>query len=208
MSWMHSLNASGEVVACYVSVERCQGLEDPKDSMPALCNAVRDYASFLIFRCLPCQVQTIAPSYMLADILGKWAALCAPKPLVVLFDEVDTLSGQTLISFLRQLRGGFATRGVGRFPTSVALVGMRDLKDYLITTKDGVALNPGSPFNIKEDSLDFAQFLCRGSAGAFAATHRSYRAGFHRRSHRRSIHPFGRATLAGEYPGQALCACA
>ncbi len=34
-----------------------------------------------------------------------------------------------MISFLRQLRSGFAARGVGKFPVSVALVGMRDLRD-------------------------------------------------------------------------------
>jgi hypothetical protein len=31
----------------------------------------------------------------------------------------------TLISFLRQLRNGFAGRGVGKFPVSIALVGIR-----------------------------------------------------------------------------------
>jgi hypothetical protein len=158
MSWTQSLNAQGDVVACYVSAEACQGLQDPKDSMQPLCNAVREYASFSAIPAPPMPSADIAPSYMLADILSKWATLCAPKPLVVLFDEVDTLTGQTLISFLRQLRGGFATRGVGRFPTSLALVGMRDLKDYLVTTKDGVALNPGSPFNIKKESYTLRNF--------------------------------------------------
>ena len=62
------------------------------------------------------------------------------------------------MSFLRQLRGGFARRGVGQFPVSVALVGMRDPRDYLIKSKDGVALNPGSPFNIKEDSASLSNF--------------------------------------------------
>jgi hypothetical protein len=82
----------------------------------------------------------------------------APKPLVVLFDEVDVLQGEALISFLRQLRGGFAGRGIGKFPTSVALVGMRDLKDYITVGKGGIAPNPGSPFNIKEDSALLANF--------------------------------------------------
>jgi hypothetical protein len=95
---------------------------------------------------------------MLSNILGNWAALVAPKPLIVLFDEVDVLQGEAMISFLRQLRGGFATRGVGTFPISIALVGMRDLKDYITQAKDGVAPNPGSPFNIKEDSATISNF--------------------------------------------------
>jgi hypothetical protein len=95
---------------------------------------------------------------MLSDTLHQWAALVAPKPLVVLFDEVDVLQYQAMVSFLRQLRSGFSKRGVGVFPVSVALVGMRDLRDYLVRSKDGVALNPGSPFNIKEDSATLSSF--------------------------------------------------
>jgi hypothetical protein len=100
---------------------------------------------------------------MLSDILADWAKLTAPKPLIVLFDETDTLVGETLISFLRQLRDGFADRGPGTFPISIALVGLRDLKDYITAAKGGVAsvdaaVNPGSPFNVKEDSAYIANF--------------------------------------------------
>jgi hypothetical protein len=59
---------------------------------------------------------------------------------------------------LRQLRGGFADRGPEKFPVSIALVGMKDLKDYITATKDGVPVNPGSPFNIKEDSATISNF--------------------------------------------------
>ena len=50
---------------------------------------------------------------------------------------------------------------VGRFPTSVALVGMRDLKDYLAASKDGTPVNPGSPFNIKKESSPCATSMNR-----------------------------------------------
>ncbi|HNY32292.1 MAG TPA: ATP-binding protein, partial [Fibrobacteria bacterium] len=132
MSWMRSLNASNQAVACYVSVEACQGIEDLAMAMPAICGAIRNYAGDFGVP-VPTKPPTGSdPAIQLTETIKEWAALCAPKPLVILFDEVDTLSGATLISFLRQLRGGFASRGVGRFPTSVALVGMRDLKDYLV----------------------------------------------------------------------------
>jgi len=157
-SWMRKLNASGEVVACYVSVERCQEFPMAEDAMPALCEAIRESAqAFLGESFIPLQPEVSAPS-MLSAILTAWARIVAPRPLVVLFDEVDVLQDQALVSFLRQLRGGFAARGPGLFPTSVALVGMRDLRDYLVRSKDGVQLNPGSPFNIKQDSITLANF--------------------------------------------------
>jgi hypothetical protein len=158
ISWMHDLNAKGDVVACYVSVERCQGIEDEDKAMPAIHSAICQYAKDFGVPIPEIDRTTIDATSLLAAVMQNWAELCAPKPLVVLYDEVDVLSGPALISFLRQLRGGFASRGVGNFPVSVALVGMRDLKDYLVHSKDGQSVNPGSPFNIKEDSFTLRNF--------------------------------------------------
>ena len=155
-SWMREINSGDEAVSCYVSIERCQGIHESERSMPDMCKAIQDNASFFD---LPVpDVKTTAPNSMLTETLANWSALIAPKPLVVLFDEVDVLEGESLISFLRQLRGGFAGRGVGKFPVSVALVGMRDLKDYITQAKGGTPVNPGSPFNIKEDSVVLSNF--------------------------------------------------
>jgi hypothetical protein len=155
-SWMHQINSGTEATACYVSVERCQGIPESERSMPDMCKAVQDYATFSE---LPVpELKTQAVNSMLTEVLANWAMIIAPKSLVVLFDEVDVLEGETLISFLRQLRGGFASRGIGKFPVSVALVGMRDLKDYITEAKGGVPVNPGSPFNIKEDSAMLSNF--------------------------------------------------
>jgi hypothetical protein len=147
-------------------VERCQGLSALEDGMPVLCEAIKYWASSYG---LPVpESGEESPGSLLSGLLYNWSALVAPKPLVVLFDEVDILEGQTMISFLRQLRGGFADRGVGKFPVSIALVGMRDLKDYITKSKDGVAPNPGSPFNIKEDSALLSNFLREDIAKLFA----------------------------------------
>jgi hypothetical protein len=45
---------------------------------------------------------------------------------------------------------------------------MRDLKDYITASKDGVKPNPGSPFNIKEDSAWIANFQKENIAQLFA----------------------------------------
>lgn len=90
--------------------------------------------------------------------LRAWSVAVAPKAVVLLLDEADTVRGEALVSLLRQLRAGFSGRGVGTFPTSVALVGMRDLRDYLTRSKDGVPIHPGSPFNIKGASVTMRNF--------------------------------------------------
>ncbi|GHV90298.1 hypothetical protein AGMMS50268_08010 [Spirochaetia bacterium] len=153
---MREINAGDEALACYVTVERCQGISEPEKAMPAICNAIRQHAEASGVP-VPETTET-DPASMLSDILKNWSALVAPKPLIVLFDETDVLVDETLISFLRQLRGGFADRGVGTFPVSVALVGMRDLKDYITASKGGVPPNPGSPFNVKSDSASLSNF--------------------------------------------------
>jgi hypothetical protein len=125
--------------------------------MPAMAAAIREHAD---------SFEVPVPEYpkgepaenMLSAVLVNWARTVAPKKLIVLFDEVDVVAGPAMVSFLRQLRGGFARRGAGRFPVSIALVGMRDLRDYLVTSKDGQMLNPGSPFNIKHDSATLGNF--------------------------------------------------
>ncbi|GHU49671.1 hypothetical protein FACS1894200_08540 [Spirochaetia bacterium] len=124
--------------------------------MPSICASIREYAKQ--FEVPIPDLDPVPPINMVNNILSKWAELVLPKPLVVLFDEVDVLTGDALISFLRQLRGGFVSRGAGKFPVSIALVGMRDLKDYITAAKGGIAPNPGSPFNIKSDSASISNF--------------------------------------------------
>jgi hypothetical protein len=156
-SWLRQINSDNNgAIACYVSMERCQGIPDIERAMPALCEAIYKHAKEYN---LPVpSTKTTSPASMLNDTLVHWAELTAPRALIVLFDEVDVLSGEALISFLRQLRDGFTGRGVGKFPSSIALVGMRDLKDYITAAKGGVHVNSGSPFNVKEDSSVITNF--------------------------------------------------
>jgi type II secretory pathway predicted ATPase ExeA len=156
IDWMQKINSCGEAVACYVSVETCQGILDHTRGMRtlhfAICAAARAYN-------LPIPELSLDNTEpLLYETMRKWSELVAPKPLVVLFDETDLLEGEVLISFLRQLRNGFAERGVGKFPVSVALVGATNLKDYNITSKDNGALYSGVTFNIIVDSVLLGNF--------------------------------------------------
>ncbi|GHT38153.1 hypothetical protein FACS189427_12070 [Planctomycetales bacterium] len=155
-SWAEKLNETGKYVACCVTIEAGQG-SSLELGLPAICEAIQEQSQK---QNLPIpDVRSDNPLQILYSLLTDWATKTVPKPLVVLFDEVDVLEGETMLSFLRQLRSGFADRGVGKFPVSIALVGMHDLKDWLISIKGGKPVNPGSPFNIKERSVTISNFV-------------------------------------------------
>jgi len=165
-NWAREINSTGEAVACYVSVEACQGITGRAEAMITINKAVCGFSknSGLPVPELPFDQAEL----LLYQTMSKWAELVAPRPLIALFDETDILEGEPLVSFLRQLRMGFAERGSGRFPISIALVGMRDLKDYITAAKDGAAPNPGSPFNVKSDSVLLSNFSKDDAASLFA----------------------------------------
>jgi hypothetical protein len=94
---------------------------------------------------------------LLTVALTAWARTC-PRPLVLFFDEIDALHGQSLISVLRQLRAGFSERPTA-FPASIALCGLRDVRDYKTASGgDPNRLGTASPFNIKLKSLRLGDF--------------------------------------------------
>ncbi|MCX6277548.1 MAG: ATP-binding protein [Bacteroidetes bacterium] len=91
------------------------------------------------------------------DFVMQWTR-DLPKALVLLIDEIDALYDDTLISVLRQLRDGFQLRP-GAFPSSVALVGLRDVWEYKEKVRNNdKSIGSGSPFNIKAESLTISNF--------------------------------------------------
>ena len=88
--------------------------------------------------------------------LQEWA-LTSPHPLVVFIDEIDALQNEVLIAVLRQLRDGYPSRPQG-FPQSLALIGLRDVRDYKVAAGGSDRLNTTSPFNIKVESFTLRNF--------------------------------------------------
>ncbi len=96
---------------------------------------------------------------LVAETLSVWARSC-PRPIVLLFDEIDALRGASLLAVLRQLRAGFASRPTA-FPASVVLCGLRDMRDYKAAASGGDPSRlgtSGAPFNIKLKSLRLGDF--------------------------------------------------
>jgi hypothetical protein len=94
------------------------------------------------------------------DLFNYLKAWCKSqeKPIVLFIDEIDALMDDVLISVLRQLRDGYQGRPK-HFPSSVALVGLRDVREYKAKIRDGYAsLGTASPFNVKSESLLLKNF--------------------------------------------------
>jgi hypothetical protein len=148
-------------VAVTATLEVTQGVEDIEQAELMWIAAVRSAARFQVEEGLrppgPSVVQDLPVGLRFGEWLVRWCE-AVPRAVVLVLDEADVVRGAPLINLLRQLRAGFQDRGAGRFPTSVALVGLRDLRDYLVQAKAGEAVNPGSPFNIKAESITLRDF--------------------------------------------------
>ena len=105
----------------------------------------------------PGVLERVGPGAALRQALLRWS-MADRRPLVLLIDEIDALVGDTLLSVLRQLRAGYADRPA-RFPHSIVLCGVRDVRDYRIhsAAEDRLVLG-GSAFNIKSESLRLGDF--------------------------------------------------
>ena len=157
------LNRRGEYACVYANVEMAQSArENVTEAMRAILGEIASRAretlgdTFLKENFIRISEQN--PAHLaLNTLLIEWAEHSA-KPLVLLLDEVDALIGDTLISLLRQLRGGYDRRPA-HFPSSVILCGVRDVRDYRIhssATKE--VITGGSAFNIKSESLRLGSF--------------------------------------------------
>ena len=105
------------------------------------------------------------PGSRIGAALEAWSKAC-PRPLVVFLDEIDALSGPVLISVLRQIRAGHRNRPA-EFPWSLALVGMRDVRDYKFNA-DVDRAHSSSPFNIKVESFTMRDFTAAEVAELYA----------------------------------------
>ena len=152
--------AAGDLHCVYVNIEPAQAVRE--DVMSAMQVIVGDVASRarasgdgFLYEAWPGIFATFG-ARALQEALSRWAEE-SPKPLVVLIDEIDTLVGDTLISVLRQLRAGYDQRPE-RYPQSVVLCGVRDVRDYRIRSSSGEIITGGSAFNIKAESLRLGDF--------------------------------------------------
>jgi hypothetical protein len=152
------LTASGAYTSVMVSAEVGATFPDePEKAEEIILAAWRDAADFWLPDELhPPIYDRHQPPQRIGNFLKVWSE-ASPRPLVIFIDEIDSLQNQTLMTVLRQLRDGFPRRPQG-FPQSVALVGMRDVRDYKYASGGSDRLNTSSPFNIKVRSFTLSNF--------------------------------------------------
>ena len=154
---------AGEFRCVYANVEAGQALrEDVEGAMRAILyemelQAHATLGDEVLASVWPGILERAGPGNAFRGVLSRWAE-ADPKPLVLLIDEIDSLIGDTLLSVLRQLRAGYDQRP-SRFPQSVVLCGVRDVRDYRIrSSAENAIVAGGSAFNIKARSLRLGDF--------------------------------------------------
>jgi AAA-like domain len=164
--WLEDhLNATGRFRAVWVDLETAREKPDVAQVMTVIL-ATLDRAIELrhpeLPRPEPSEIATMLaiPDAAILTYLQRLAAL-DPRPLVLLFDEADGLVGPAMVSFLTQLRHGYIERSRVPFPASVVLVGMRQVRDYVLRHEDRNALawlGTTSPFNITAEAATLGPF--------------------------------------------------
>ncbi|MEW6363032.1 MAG: ATP-binding protein, partial [Acidobacteriota bacterium] len=157
------LNREGRYRCLYVNLEVAQtAREDVGRGVKAILSVLGTRARQYLGDGYPESIAQSAPreageDAALGHVLTLWAER-SRSPLVILFDEIDSLIGDTLVSVLRQLREGYEKRPTN-FPQSVVLCGVRDVKDYRIySSREKTQITGGSAFNIKAESLRLGDF--------------------------------------------------
>ncbi|MDW8228858.1 MAG: ATP-binding protein [Saprospiraceae bacterium] len=161
------LNAEGRYISIVSSLESA-GFQDISvaEANWAMVSSLRDNAElFLNEDFMPPTLEQYSPGVTLFQrYLQDWCR-GLPKPLVLLLDEVDALYDDVLVSVLRQLRDGFQRRP-RLFPQSVALVGLRDIREYRLKARgENPSLGAGSPFNVKAKSIFLKVFTHEEALG-------------------------------------------
>ena len=157
------LNVSKRYRAVYVNVEEAQiARDDVTMAMKSILSLLASESNYVLNDPFVNNVwletlERVGPSAVLREVLANWC-VSDPRPVVLMIDEIDAMVGDSLISVLRQLRAGYTERPT-RFPQSVILCGIRDVRDYRIhSSRDNEIITGGSAFNIKVESLRLGDF--------------------------------------------------
>ncbi len=166
LMWLRTyLNAMGKQRALSVDIQMAQEKPDTAVVMTIILQMLQKTLEVQLPdhpRLTQADVETMlrVPDTALYTYLSRLAALDS-RPLVVMFDESDGLVGAAMVSFLSQLRAGYLERSERPFPSSVMLVGQRQVRDYALAQEERSTvlwLGTSSPFNVTAESTTLVPF--------------------------------------------------
>lgn len=155
----HELTAEGTYTAVLLSMESGVGL---LHDLGAAELAILKSWELAAQTDLPAELQPppfpieSAPGSRISSALSAWSR-SSTRPLVIFLDEIDALEGDVLLNILRQLRDGYRHRPEA-FPWSLALIGMRNIRDYKIASSGANRTHSASPFNIAAEAITLRNF--------------------------------------------------
>ncbi|MDR0620514.1 MAG: ATP-binding protein, partial [Deltaproteobacteria bacterium] len=168
MAAVDQLNEDGAYYALYCSLEALRGVTDRTETMLSLVDLIIDSLQNskvqALRRATDCsflaEVKNL-PAFNSFPLMIFLREQCKKldKDLVIFFDEVDTLEGQAMLSFLPQLRDGYINRSKTPFPRSIAFVDMRNIRNYNVRIRpDSESFSSPAPFNIIKKTLTIPDF--------------------------------------------------
>jgi hypothetical protein len=166
LQWLDKhLCATGKYRAIWVDIETARENPNVKLAMTSILSSFDRALGFTfpdLTRPDAAEIATSlnSPTTALLSYLNHLASL-DPRPWVVLFDEADGLVGEAMVSFLTQLRQGYIERSRSPFPSSVVLVGQRQVRDYVLREEERRAiswLGTTSPFNVTAEAMTLGPF--------------------------------------------------
>ena len=152
------LNNSDEYNGIYINVETGQAARNNiKEGMGAILTELSSRVNNEKIKKGIQEINKTINSTIALNTSLEYICEKSEKSVVLFIDEIDALIGDTLVSVLRQLRSGYDKRPE-KFPVSIILCGVRDIKDYKIHRSDDDIITGGSAFNIKAKSLNLGNF--------------------------------------------------
>ena len=166
LMWLERhISAEGRSRAIWVDLQTAGGEPDPREAFRTVLDCfdrALQYRHPDMPRLSPEEREALLEDPRTAILkLLHWLSAASPRPLVVLFDEADGLVGGAMVSFLTQLRDGYIARSSAPFPSSMVLVGQRQVRDYALSTEERRAvawLGTTSPFNITAEATTLGPF--------------------------------------------------
>jgi hypothetical protein len=157
---VRKIREEGRYYPLYCSLESVEVFTEPETGIPEI---LAVFQSAMKYSNLPHKLTfgkntNNKLSTLIGDSIKDYCSII-DKPLVLFIDEIDSLSDKTLVSFIRQLRDGYITRDEIPFPHSIALIGLRNIRDFKSKIRENKdTLGSASPFNIIAESKTIKHF--------------------------------------------------